>query len=215
MIALVLANSPVADDFQAFWHTPIHLQIGAFRIGGELGHFVVNDVLMTIFFFVVGLEIKRELVAGELRRSAQGGFAGRRGARRACWCRPAIYMVLQIGISRAFAAGASRWRPTSPSWSGAMAILGPRVPFGLKIMVLSLAIADDIGAVIVIAMFYSTGLNWSVLGLAALGFGLIYCMNRVGVRAIGDLRRRSGSASGSRSTIRASTRQWPASCSAS
>src|SRR5688572_28862171 len=67
VIALVLANSPAADAFHRFWHTPVRLEIGAFRIGGGLGHFVVNDVLMTVFFFVVGLEIKRELVAGELR----------------------------------------------------------------------------------------------------------------------------------------------------
>ena len=181
VIALVLANSPVADDFQSFWHTPIHFQIGAFRIGGELGHFVVNDVLMTIFFFVVGLEIKRELVAGELRdpRKASLPVVAALGG---MLVPAAIYMVLQ-------------WhQPGFRGWGipmatdiafvvGAMAILGPRVPFGLKIMVLSLAIADDIGAVIVIAIFYSTGLNWLALGLAALGFGLIYCMNRVGVRS--------------------------------
>ena len=155
---LVLANSPVADDFQSFWHTPIHFQIGAFRIGGELGHFVVNDVLMTIFFFVVGLEIKRELVAGELRDPCKASLPVV-AALGGMLVPAAIYMVLQ-------------WhQPGFRGWGipmatdiafvvGAMAILGPRVPFGLKIMVLSLAIADDIGAVIVIAIFYSTGLNW-------------------------------------------------------
>src|SRR6266545_5442497 len=69
VVAIVLANSPAAGAYHAFWHTPVHLQIGTFKLGGELGHFVVNDVLMTIFFFVVGLEIKRELVAGELREA--------------------------------------------------------------------------------------------------------------------------------------------------
>ena len=122
-IALVLANSPAADDFQSFWHTPVHFQIGAFQIGGELGHFVVNDVLMTVFFFVVGLEIKRELVAGELRdpRKAALPVVAALGG---MLVPAAIYMVLQA-ISRAFAVGACRWRPTSPSSSAAMALLGP------------------------------------------------------------------------------------------
>src|SRR5262245_5694245 len=62
VVALVLANSPAAGAYHAFWHTPVHLEIGTFKLGGALGHFIVNDVLMTIFFFVVGLEIKRELV---------------------------------------------------------------------------------------------------------------------------------------------------------
>src|SRR5262245_11963678 len=66
-LALVLANSPAAAAYHRFWHTHVGIEIGGFTLGGELGHFFINDVLMTIFFFVVGLEIKRELVAGELR----------------------------------------------------------------------------------------------------------------------------------------------------
>jgi Na+:H+ antiporter, NhaA family len=182
VLALVLANSSFADDLHAFWHTPIRLQIGTFLIGGELGHFVVNDVLMTIFFFVVGLEIKRELVAGELRdprKAALPVIAALGG------------MVVPAGIFVALQAGQPGFRgwgiPMATDIAfvvGAMAILGPRVPFGLKIMILSLAIADDIGAVVVIAIFYSTGLNWAALGLAALGFGLTYLLNHIGVRAL-------------------------------
>src|SRR5262249_3687504 len=67
VLALALANSSAAEAYHTFWHTPVRLQIGEFKLEKALGHFVVNDVLMTIFFFVVGLEIKRELVAGELR----------------------------------------------------------------------------------------------------------------------------------------------------
>src|SRR5262245_37124679 len=63
-IALILANSPWARDYQDFWHLPVGFTLGRFTVGGDLGHFLINDVLMTIFFFVVGLEIKRELVAG-------------------------------------------------------------------------------------------------------------------------------------------------------
>ena len=94
--ALVLANSRAADGFHKLWHTPVRIEIGPWKIGGDLGHFVINDVLMTVFFFVVGLEIKRELVAGELREprkaalpviAALGGMI----------VPAAIYMALQAG----------------------------------------------------------------------------------------------------------------------
>ena len=181
VVALILANSAAADAYHKFWHTPVGLEIGTFRLVREMGHFFVNDVLMTIFFFVVGLEIKRELVAGELRDprkaalpviAAVGGML----------VPAAIYLALQHG------------KPGERGWAipmatdiafvvGIMALLGRRVPFGLKIMILSLAIADDIGAVIVIAIFYSTGINWEALGLAALGFGITYALTRLGVRS--------------------------------
>ena len=67
--ALILANSAAANAYHKFWHTPVGIEIGTFRLVRELGHFLVNDVLMAIFFFVVGLEIKRELVAGELHET--------------------------------------------------------------------------------------------------------------------------------------------------
>ena len=184
VLALVLANSAAADAYHKFWHTPVHIEIGAFKLGGELGHFVVNDVLMTIFFFVVGLEIKRELVAGELRdaRKAALPVAAALGGMIV----PAlIYMALQakhLGT------------PPFRGWGvpmatdiafvvGIMALLGKRVPFGLKITLLSLAIADDIGAVIVIAAFYSTGLNGFMLLLAAGGFALVRVLKGAGVRS--------------------------------
>jgi NhaA family Na+:H+ antiporter len=182
VVALVLANSAAAKWWADLWHTHVALEIGTFKLGGDLGHFVVNDVLMTVFFFVVGLEIKRELVAGELRdpRKAALPVAAALGGMVV----PAlIYFLLQRG------------QPGERGWGvpmatdiafvvGVMALLGPRVPFGLKIMLLSLAIADDIGAVVVIAVFYSTGLSWLMLGLAAVGLGGVYLLNRVGVRAV-------------------------------
>jgi len=182
VVALAVANSPFGPAYEHFWHTPVLLDIGGFRLGGELGHFVVNDVLMTIFFFVVGLEIKREVVSGELRdaRKAALPVAAAVGG-----------MVVPAGIYLAFQGGT----PAARGWGvpmatdiafvvGVMALLGRRVPFGLKITILSLAIADDIGAVVVIAAFYSGGLAWGHLGLAALGFALIYGLNRAGVRAV-------------------------------
>ncbi|MBP3953794.1 Na+/H+ antiporter NhaA [Gemmata sp. G18] len=185
VLAIALANSDAASAYHKFWHTHVQLGAGAFTLGGELGHFFVNDVLMTIFFFVVGLEIKRELVAGELRdaRKAALPVAAALGGMLV----PAgIYMALQaphIG------------EPQFRGWGvpmatdiafvvGIMAVLGKRVPFGLKIMLLSLAIADDIGAVVVIAAFYSGGLNWFMLLLAAAGFAVVRILNETGVRSV-------------------------------
>lgn len=184
-IALVLANSPAAAAYHHFWHTHVQLEVGAFKLGGELGHFFVNDVLMTVFFFVVGLEIKRELVAGELRdaRKAALPVAAALGGMLVPAC---VYMALQ---ANAFG------RPAFRGWGvpmatdiafvvGVMAVLGKRVPLGLKIMLLSLAIADDIGAVVVIAAFYSTGLDWFMLLFAAGGLAAVRIMNASGVRAV-------------------------------
>lgn len=180
--ALVLANSPAADAYHRFWHTRITLEIGGFTLGGELGHFFVNDVLMTIFFFVVGLEIKRELVAGELnepRKAALPVIAALGG------------MVVPAGIYFAMMRG----QPGERGWGipmatdiafvvGVMALLGPRVPLGLKIMLLSLAIADDIGAVVVIAAFYNSGLDWLMLLSAGGGLAVIHLLHRLGARSI-------------------------------
>jgi Na+:H+ antiporter, NhaA family len=180
--ALVLANSPAAHDYYKFWHTHVAVALGGFVLGGELGHFFVNDVLMTVFFFVVGLEIKRELVAGELREPRKAAL-------------PVIAalggMLVPAGIYFALMNG----KPGERGWGipmatdiafvvGVMAILGPRVPLGLKIMLLSLAIADDIGAVIVIAAFYSGGLDWSMLALASCALTAILVLRWLGARSI-------------------------------
>ena len=139
-LALAFANGPAADAYHHFWHAPVHFQFGTFAIGGELGHFFVNDVLMTVFFFVVGLEIKREVVAGELRdpRKAALPVAAALGG---MLVPAAIYMALQ-----AEHAGEPPFRgwgvPMATDIAfvvGVMALLGKRVPFGLKIMLLSLA----------------------------------------------------------------------------
>jgi NhaA family Na+:H+ antiporter len=179
--ALVLANSPWAESFAAVWQTRLTVAIGSFELSKPLLLWV-NDGLMTIFFFVVGLEIKRELVAGELRdlrkaslpiMAALGGMIAPAG----------IYLLLQKGEP-----GESGWGvPMATDIAfvvGFLALLGSRVPLGLKILLLSLAIADDIGAVLVIAVFYSTSISAAYLGLAALGFGVAYFFNRIGVRKV-------------------------------
>ena len=182
IVALIIANSPAANAWERFWHTPVALQIGEWKLGGELGHFFVSDVLMTIFFFVVGLEIKRELVSGELREPRKAAL-------------PVIAalggMLVPAGVYLALMHG----KPGERGWGvpmatdiafvvGLLALLGPRVPLGLKILLLSLAIADDIGAVVVIAAFYNTGLDFAALAVAGGGLGLVFILRTLGVRSI-------------------------------
>ena len=160
-IALVLANSPFADQYAHFWHTQMGFIFGDFQRIDTL-EFWINDCLMMIFFFVIGLEIKREMVFGELRdlRKAALSILGAIGGMLA----PAtIYGALQWGQP-----GESGWGiPMATDIAfvvGFLALLGPRVPVGLKIFLLSLAIADDIGAILVIAFFYTRGILLTALG---------------------------------------------------
>jgi NhaA family Na+:H+ antiporter len=164
-----------------FWNQIVHLAFGDFSLSYPLWYWV-NDGLMTIFFFVIGLEIKRELVLGELRdrrRVILPVSAAILGA-----LLPAlIFLYIQGG------------KPGEGGWAipmatdiafvvGALTILGKRIPHGLKVFLLSLAIMDDIIAVIVIAVFYSSGIKLIALILAGLGLLLMIIMNKVGVRNV-------------------------------
>ena len=182
LVAVVWANSGWSESYSHLLEAEAGISIGGFHLEMSVQEWI-NDGLMAIFFFVAGLEIKREMVVGELsdRKAAAGPVLAAVGGMIV----PAlIYFALQSG------------QPGERGWGvpmatdiafvvGVMALLGPRVPFGLKIMLLSLAIADDIGAVVVIAVFYSAGLSWVMLGLAASGLGAVYLMNRIGVRSVG------------------------------
>ena len=179
--ALVWANSPEWESYFEFWHTEVLVEAELFEIHLDLREWV-NDALMTIFFFVVGLEIKRELVHGELSspRRAILPAAGALGGMAA----PAlIYIALNIGGD-----GARGWgvpMATDIAFAvGVLSLLSRRVPFSLKVFLLALAIADDIGAILVIAVFYTNDMNFLALGLAALTLLVIAAMNRSGVRTI-------------------------------
>ncbi len=181
-VALALANSPAADWFASVWKTPVSLSLGGITMAGDVGHLIVNDGLMTLFFFVIGLEIKRELVHGELRDprkallpvcAALGGVVAP----------AAIYLALQWGEP-----GQRGWAiPMATDIAfvvGFLALFGKRVPFGLKIVLLSLAIVDDLVAVLIIAFVFTETIAWGWLGLAAGAFGIVYVFNRIGVRPI-------------------------------
>jgi NhaA family Na+:H+ antiporter len=176
-LALAWANSPWRSAYEALWHIPIGLRFGAFTFERGL-HFWINDGLMTIFFFVVGLEIRREIHAGELSevRRAALPLAAALGGMIA----PAlIYVALNAG------------RPSIVGWAvpmatdiafavGALALLGKRVAPALRILLLALAVIDDVGAILVIALFYSSELALS--GFAVLGLGMLFI---VGLKMLG------------------------------
>ncbi len=181
VLALIWANSPWAHSYEELWHHfELGLSAGHWHFEMSLGHFV-NDALMAIFFFVVGMEIKRELVMGELssRRKAMLPVAGALGG-----------MIVPAAIYASFHWGG----PAIRGWGvpmatdiafavAAMSLLGKRVPPGLKIFLLALAIADDLGAIAVIAVFYTEELSLANLAAAALVLTAVYGMNRAGVRA--------------------------------
>jgi NhaA family Na+:H+ antiporter len=179
-VALVWANSPWSGSYAALWHTPIGLKLGPWAFERDL-HFWINDGLMTIFFFVVGLEIRREIHRGELselRRAALPLAAALGGM----LVPAAIYAALNHG-----GPAASGWgipMATDIAFAvGVLALLGSRVPGALRILLLALAVIDDVGAIVVIAVFYSTGFAVSGLGIAALGVLVILAMRAAGVRA--------------------------------
>jgi NhaA family Na+:H+ antiporter len=181
-VALGMANSPWADAWDHFWHTKVSLTVGPWQLSETLAHWV-NDGLMTIFFFVVGLEIKRELVDGELR-SLRKAALPIFGALGGMVVPAAIYLLVQGGRE-----GHRGWgipMATDIAFAvGILALLGSRVPLGLKIFLLALAIADDIGAILVIALFYSSDVALWPLAAAGGSLVLVAVMNRLGVRSIG------------------------------
>ena len=182
VIALVWANSPWADVYHQLWEMPLTLGIGA-RVVRSTLHHLINDGLMAVFFFLVGLEIKREMLAGELKSlrtaalpmvAALGGMV----------VPAALYALVDAG-----GPGAAGWgvpMATDIAFAlGVLALLGDRVPVGLKVFLAALAIVDDIGAVLVIALFYSGGVAWGALGAAAALLLIAAVANRTGVRRPG------------------------------
>ena len=178
IIALIVANSPAAELVADFWHAHAVVQVGPVTVDETLHHWI-NDALMSVFFLVAGLEIKRELVAGELRdpkRAALPAVAAIGGM-----VVPAlIYTLINVGGD-----GANGWGvPLATDIAFAVAVLaivGKGLPSGLKVFLLSLAIADDIGAVVVIALFYSSSISFTWLGIAGGFIAMVMLMKRVDI----------------------------------
>src|ERR671910_3501345 len=178
VVALVWANSPWAESYSNLWHTKLTVGVGGFSISKDLTHWI-NDGLMAVFFLVVGLEIKREILVGELsspRRAALPIAAAVGGA-----VLPAlIYTAINFGTE-----GASGWgipMATDIAFAlGVLALLGERAPLGLKVFLTALAIVDDILAVMVIALFYTSDVSWGALAVGAAFLIALVVANLAGV----------------------------------
>ena len=180
IVAVVWANSPWREAYVALWDTPVGLRVGSFTFERSLQWFV-NDVLMVVFFFVVGLEIRREIHEGELsewRRAALPVIAAMGGM-----VVPALIYVAIAGAPSTVSGWGVPMATDIAFAVGILSILGTRVPPALRVLLLALAVIDDLGAILVIAVFYSGGVVWAGIGVALASLGAIVVMQRAGVRA--------------------------------
>ena len=181
LVALVLANSPLNHAFEEIWETHLVIGVPAFFIDAPL-HFWINDALMAVFFFVVGLEIKRSLFLGELasvRQAALPIFAAIGGI-----IVPAGMYLLLNGDGEA-ARGWGIPMSTDIAFAlGVLALLGTRAPLSLKVFLAAFAIVDDIAAIVVIAIFFTESINWAHLGVGLGLLGLLFALNLLGVRNV-------------------------------
>lgn len=181
VVALVLSNSPLADASQELWDTPVGLRIGARDFTRSLRHWI-NDGLMTLFFFVVALELKREIVHGELRtfRMAAFSFAAALGG---MLVPAAVYLVFMRDES-----GAGGWGTVMSTDTafvvGALALLGSRIPASLRLFLLSLAIFDDVGAILVVALGYGGAIRWPVVAVVGVLMIVVLTAGRLGIRSV-------------------------------
>ena len=185
IVSFILLNSAAGE----FFHHLIEEQIAGLSIGIGEGahplnlHVIINDALMVIFFLYVGLELKRETVEGPFQnpREAALPMAGAVGGMIA----PALIYVALTAHEPSYLRGWAIPAATDIAFAiGVLSLLGPRVPAGLRLFLLALAIIDDLGAILVIALFYSTHLVGWALGGAAVTFGIMLLMNRAGVKAL-------------------------------
>jgi NhaA family Na+:H+ antiporter len=178
LLALAWANSPAAESYAALWHTQASIVLGAYSLSADL-HFLVNDGLMTIFFLVVGMEIRSELNDGSLSNlrmatlpvaAALGGVAV-----------PAlIYTAINLGHDSLVG-----WAvPTATDIAfaiGVLALLGKSIPAGVRIFLLALAIIDDIAAIVIIALFYTSSLDAYGAAIALAGVLIVLLFQRMGI----------------------------------
>lgn len=186
LLAFILANSPLADLYFSWWAQPVSLQIGGFNLfshGGEPMTVMafINDALMAIFFFAIGLEIKREVLVGELTSLKQallpivaaiGGMV------------VPVLLFMYVGRGSDFLRGSAIPMATDIAFSlGVLAMLGKRVPIALKIFLTTLAVVDDIGGILVIAIFYSSHIEVTYLLYAIGVFLALWIGGRAGVNS--------------------------------
>lgn len=181
VMALILANTPLTEAYAHFFHTKVDLTVGSWQLSHTIHHWI-NDGLMAIFFFIIGLEIKREILVGELSNikvailpilAAIGGM---------------VFPALIYSTINAGEAGASGWgipMATDIAFAiSALVLLGKRIPTALVTFLVALAIVDDLGAVLVIAIFYTDQIIFLPLALAGVSFLILVAFNRFGIHMI-------------------------------
>jgi NhaA family Na+:H+ antiporter len=179
--ALILSNSAWSVPFLAFWEMPVGVHFGALDFSRSLRHWI-NDGLMTLFFFVIALELKRELALGELRNLRMAALPAA-GALGGMLVPAALYLALMNGQP-----GIHGWGTVMATDTafviGCLALFGPRIPPSLRLFLLSLAIFDDVGAIVVVAVVYGDALNWLAVGLGLFGLSVVASVAFIGIRSI-------------------------------
>jgi NhaA family Na+:H+ antiporter len=181
LAALVMSNSPWRELYTEFTRIPGTVDIGGIVVISKPLVLWVNDLWMAIFFFVVGLEIKREFLEGELATRSQAILpaAAALGGMVVPAC---IYVLFNLGDATALRGWAIPAATDIAFALGIVMLLGSRVPASLKVFLTAVAIIDDLGAIVVIAVFYTENLSLAVLGLAVAGVACLFILNRAGVR---------------------------------
>ena len=176
MAAMVIANTPLATHYQLLIDTPVAVQVGAFKIAKPLLLWI-NDGLMAIFFFLIGLELKRELLEGELSSKANVILPGI-GALGGMLIPALVYVAFNQGDPVAMKGWAIPAATDIAFALGILTLLGSRVPVSLKIFLTSLAIFDDIGAILIIAIFYTEKISFGALAIVALSILVLFILNK-------------------------------------
>lgn len=180
--AMIIANTSLNTWYESFIHAPVVIQIGSFSIAKDAHHWI-NDGLMAVFFFLVGLELKREVLIGELSNVKQIILPA--GAALGGMVAPAIVYLLFNYHEPEFWKGWAIPAATDIAFAlGILSLLGNRVPNSLKVFLVSIAIFDDIGAIIIIALFYTNDLSLGSLAVAGLCLPFLYLLNRRNVTSI-------------------------------
>lgn len=179
--ALLWANSPWAHSYHEFWHAPVTLGLGPW-VSTQSLHFWINEALMTVFFLVVGLEIRREMHEGALSTLQQAALPAI-AALGGVIMPAAIYLAVNYSDPQLQHGWAIPTATDIAFAVGVLTLLGRRVPAALRAMLLALAIIDDIAAIVIIGIFYSSGVSVAGFGIAMLGLVLAFVFQRLGIRS--------------------------------
>jgi len=179
MLALIINNSPLEPVYNLFLSTPVAIQVGALQLHKPLVLWV-NDGLMAIFFLLVGLEIKREVIIGELNTLKKSALPCI-GALGGMAIPALIYFLFNFHSTVALTGWAIPTATDIAFALGILSILGSRIPTSMKMFLMALAILDDLGAIVIIAIFYTAQLSFLSLGLAVICLSILIMLNRFGV----------------------------------